>query len=250
MAARRSVLSNRVVEGDAARATARASPRALRLLARETREQISLRQIIGFVFIFLFASVKGAAWAGEQTINREVAGLQLGMSFKEASEVFQMAEKEDGLITLMRKYGFGDPEKRTKINQKLGKQVFEIKGNLAEGLSNVEVFFGNGVLYQIALHYGKDYVQKVDWDLFTSPAIKKYGQPIILNDIQNIASFSYRWADGLTKLEIAKGGDLSDDKNKFTPTIYNVFYTDIKTYNAIQEDEKNESERSTVIPKF
>ncbi len=164
--------------------------------------------------------------------------------------MFQMVEKEDGVVRLMRKYGFGDPEKRTKINKKLGKQVFELKGTLDEGLSNIDVFFRNGVLYQIGLHYGKDYVQKVDWDLFTLPAIKKYGQPIVLNNIQNSAGFSYQWADDLTKLEIAKGGDLSDDKNRFTPTIYNVFYTDIKTFNALQDDEKNESEISTVIPKF
>jgi len=213
-------------------------------------QQSRLRQILGFVFIFLFASVQGAAWAAEQPINREVAGLQLGMSFKEAGKIYQMTEKEHGVISLMRKYGIGDPEKQTEINKALGKQVFEIKENLAEGLSNMEVFFRNGFLYQIALHYGKDYVQKVDWDLFTLPAIKKYGQPIVLNHIQNDYSFWYQWADELTKLEIGKGGVLSDDKNRFTPTIYNVFYTDIKTYKAIQEDEKNESERSTVIPKF
>lgn len=161
-----------------------------------------------------------------------------------------MSEKEDGAIALMRKFGFGDPEKQAKTNKKLGKQVFEIGGNLSEGLSSMEVFFRKGVLYQIALHYGKDYVQKVDWDLFTLPAITKYGQPIVFNNIQPTASFSYQWADGLTRLEIAKGGILSDDKNKFATTIYNVFYTDLKSYNAIQEDEKNESERSTVIPKF
>ncbi len=213
-------------------------------------QQSRLRWIIGFVFVFLFASVQGAAWAGEQRINREVAGLQLGMSFKEAGKIFQMTEKEHGVISLMRKYGFGDPEKQTKINKKLGKQVFEIKENLAEGLSNMEVLFRNGFLYGIALHYGKDYVQKVDWDLFTLPAIKKYGQPIVFNNIQNDYSFHYQWADELTSLEIGKGGVLSDDKNKFTPTIYNVFYTDIQAYNALREDEKNESERSILIPKF
>lgn len=112
----------------------------------------------------------------------------------------------------------------------------------------MEVFFKNGVLYQIALHYGKDYVEKVDWDLFTMPALKKYGQPMISSDLENIGSFSYEWTDMLTKLEIAKGGKISEDKNKFTTTIYNVFYTDIAIYRAIENEEKTEEEGSTVVP--
>ncbi len=213
-------------------------------------QQSTLRPILGFAVLFLFASVQSTVWAVKQTIKREVAGLRLGMSFEEASKIFQMTEKEDGVVRLMRKYGFGEPEKQSKINKKLGKQVFEIKGAITDGLSHVEVFFRNGVLYQIALHYGKDYVQKVDWDLFTLPAINQYGQPIVRNDILNTAAFWYQWTDELTRLQIGKSGDLSDDKSRFSPTIYNVFYTDIKAYNAIQADEKNESERSTVIPKF
>lgn len=43
-------------------------------------QYISPKQIIGFVFVLLIASVTAIGWAGEQTINREVAGLQLGMS--------------------------------------------------------------------------------------------------------------------------------------------------------------------------
>jgi len=40
------------------------------------------------------------------------------------------------------------------------------------------------------------------------------------------------------------------DKDKFDTTIYNVFYTDIETYKAIEKDDKNEEERSTVAPEF
>jgi hypothetical protein len=172
------------------------------------------------------------------------------MTFQEVGKVFTMEEKEDGAVTLMRKYGFGDPENQASINKKLGKQVFAVKGKLPENVTSMEVLFRNGILYQIALHYGKDYVQKVDWDLFTSPAIKKYGQPIVLNNIHNIASFSYQWEDGQTTLEISKSGVLSDDENRFTTSIYNVFYTDIKAYNSMKEDEKSETEKSTVVPKF
>ena len=40
------------------------------------------------------------------------------------------------------------------------------------------------------------------------------------------------------------------DKDKFDTTIYNVFYTDIENYKAIEKDDKNEEERSTVAPEF
>jgi len=205
------------------------------------------------IMIFIFIScliLTGDLWAGEQTITRVVADIGLGMTFQEVGKVFKIEEKEDGVVTLMRKYGFGDPENQVSINKKLGKQVFIVKDTLPENVDSMKVFFRNGILYQISLHYGKDYVQKVDWDLFTEPAIKKYGQPIVLNNIHNIASFSYQWEDGQTKLEISKSGVLSDDKNKFTTTIYNVFYTDINAHNAMKEDEKSETEKSTVVPKF
>lgn len=206
-------------------------------------------RIIGVVFILFIVLITGA-WAEEQVIARAVAGIELGMSLQAVGKVFQMEEKEDGVVALMRKFGFGDPERQSKINKKLGKQVFAIKSNLPKGTASMEAFFRNGILYQIALHYGKDYVQKVDWDLFTLPAFKKYGQPIVLNTVQNLSSFSYQWTDGQTKLEIAKGGTLSKNKDKFDVTIYNVFYTDIETYNTIEKDEKNEEERSTAVPEF
>lgn len=207
-------------------------------------------QLIGVVFILLIVLITGAR-AEEQVIARTVAGIELGMSLQEVGKVFQMEEKEDGVVALMRKFGFGDPEKQSKINKKLGKQVFAIKGNLPKGVASMEAFSRNGILYQIALHYGKDYVQKVDWDFFTLPAIKKYGQPIVLNNVQNyLSSFSYQWTDGQTKLEIAKGGTLSKDKDKFDTTIYNVFYTDIETYNTIEKDEKSEEKRLTAVPEF
>jgi len=206
-------------------------------------------QLIGFVFILLIVLVTGSM-AEEQVIARSVAGIELGMSLQEVSKVFQMEEKEEGVVVLMRKFGFGDPEKQSKINKKLGKQVFAIKDNLPKGVASTEVFFRNGIFYQIALHYGKDYVQKIDWELFTLPAIKKYGQPIVLNNVLNLSSFSYQWIDGQTKLEIAKGGTLSKDKNKFDTTIYNVFYTDIGIYNVMKNDEKIEEERSTAVPEF
>lgn len=201
------------------------------------------------IFIFLFASITFTR-AEDRAITRVVAGIELGMSLQEIGKIFQIEEKEDAVISLMRKFGFGNPEKQSKINKKLGKQVFGVKSNLPKGSDSMELFTRNGILYQIALHYGKDYVQKVDWDLFTQPAIKKYGQPSVLNDVQNMSSFSYQWDDGQTKLEIAKGGTLSDDKNKFTTAIYNVFYTDVKAYNIMEEDEKNEMEKATSIPEF
>ena len=40
------------------------------------------------------------------------------------------------------------------------------------------------------------------------------------------------------------------DKNKLITTSYNVFYTDIKAYKALQDDEKNETENSSAVPNF
>jgi len=51
-------------------------------------------------------------------------------------------------------------------------------------------------------------------------------------------------------LKYQKGGVLSNDKNKLTTTTYNVFYTDIKAYKALQEDEKNETANSMPVPNF
>ena len=206
-------------------------------------------QIISVVFILLIVLIIGAR-AGEQVITRTVAGIELGMSLQEVGKVFHMEEKEDAVVAIMRKFGFGDPEKQSKINKKLGKRVFAAKGTFPNEVNSINVLFRNDVLYQIALNYGKEYVQKVDWDLFTLPAINKYGHPIVSNNIPVLASFTYQWADGQTKLEIQKSGTLSDDKNKFTTPNYNVFYTDVVTYIAMEKDEKNMQEESTAIPNF
>lgn len=211
--------------------------------------QIRNQQVIVFVFIYCLILI-GGVWAAAQAITRVVADIQLGMTVQEVGKVFNMEEKEDVLVTLMRKYGFGDSENQARINKNLGKQVFAVNGKLPENVTSMDVLFRNGILYQIALHYGKDYVQKVDWDLFTEPAINKYGQPTVISNLKNMASFSYQWTDEQTTLEISKSGVLSDDKNRFTTSIYNVFYTDIKAYNAMKKDEKSETEKSTAVPKF
>lgn len=197
--------------------------------------------------LLIFAS---NIFAVNQEINREVSGIKLGMSIQAVSEIFQMVEKEDPSIGLMRKYGFGNPDEQEKINKLLGVQRFDLKGNFPKGAESMEASFLKGILYRVALHYGKNYIQKVDWDIFTLPAFKKYGQPLVRNDVESIDSFSYQWSDGQTGLEIAKGGIISKDKNKFTVSIYNVFYTDINLYNILQKDEEAEEEKVKNAPIF
>ena len=105
-----------------------------------------------------------------------------------------MKEREDGTIILMRRYGFGDPDEQAKLNKLIDKQVFTLKGNLPKGIESAEAFFVKGVLYQVALHYGKDYIQQVSWEIFTSPAIRKYGQPVVDDNIHATGSFAYQWS--------------------------------------------------------
>lgn len=209
----------------------------------------AIRSLVNKILIFLMI-ITSSVFASDIKINREIAVISLGMTIEEVSKIFQMEEKEDVVVTLMRKYGFGDSENQARINKNLGKQVFTVNGKLPENVSSMDVLFRNGILYQIALHYGKDYVQKVDWDLFTEPAINKYGQPTVSSNVKNMASFSYQWTDEQTKLEISKGAVLSNDKNKLTTTTYNVFYTDVKAYKALQENEKNETKNSMSVPNY
>lgn len=206
-------------------------------------------KIISFVFILFIVSVIDAS-AEKSTVTRMVAGIGLGMSLEEVEKIFQLEEKEDGLVNLMRKAGFGDPDKRANIYKKLGKREFAIKNNFPKDVNRMEVLFRNDILYGIALHYGKEYVQRVDWDLFTIPAINKYGEPRVSNHIPDLNSFSYHWSDGQTAIEIGKSGTLSSDKSRFTASIYNVFYKDIKIYNLLEKDEKNLDEELTALPSF
>ena len=102
----------------------------------------------------------------------------------------------------------------------------------------------------MALHYGKDYIQQVPWEIFTSSAIRKYGQPVVDDNIHATGSFAYQWSDGDTKLEIAKSGIVSKDKNKFDAMIYNVFYTDVANYELIAMDEKRLKTKDTLVPNY
>lgn len=203
------------------------------------------------VGVFVAAAVfRPLIAAGAEKISRQIAGLELGMSAREAEKILEMEEREDGTIILMRRYKFGDPDERAKLNKLIGKQVFTLKSNLPKGVESAEAFFLKGVLYQVALHYGKNYVQQVSWEIFTSPAIRKYGQPMVADNIHDTGSFSYQWSDGETKLEIAKNGTISSDKNKFDATIYNVFFTDVSLYELIAIDEKRMQTRDTLVPNY
>ena len=113
------------------------------------------------------------AFAETPTIDRGVAGIQLGMALEEVRKAFQIVERESGHIILMRKFMFGDPETRKQINKNLETQVFAMTSKLPEGASSIGLFFRKQMLYQITLHYDKTYIQKVDWDVFTLPYIGK-----------------------------------------------------------------------------
>ena len=56
--------------------------------------------------------------------------------------------------------------------------------------------------------------------------------------------------DGVTKLEIAKSGIVSKDKNKFDAMIYNVFYTDVANYELIAIEEKRLKTKDTLVPNY
>lgn len=188
-------------------------------------------------------------FAAEKNISRTVAGISLLMSTRDVSSNFQMEEKPYGTVMLMRKYGFGNPEEQSKINKMIGKKRFSLTGNLPTGVESMDVLFFKEVLYRIDLHYGKDYVQKVSWDVFTLSAFKTYGQPMVNNNIKQ-GSFAYRWSDGKTNLEVAKAGNLTSDKNQFDATVYNVFYTDIATFDALQKEEQSKKKDVQLAPKF
>jgi len=114
----------------------------------------------------------------------------------------------------------------------------------------MELFFYKQLPYRIAIHYEKSYVENMDWDLFTSSPIKKYGQPIINDSIERLKSFSYDWADDETIVEISKGGELSSDKSRFIPFIYNVFYTDRLLRDKLERDTENETGKMKLSPNF
>ena len=147
--------------------------------------------------------------AGEQSIRRDIYKFELGMTIKEAKAISQLVQKEDTEVYLMQKYGFGNPDKQKQINDLLGKQVFSVMDNLPENAESMEILFRKGMLYQIAMHYGKNYVMRIDWDIFTVSALQKYGQPLIRNNLDRLGSFSYYWNDGKTTLEISKIGSTS-----------------------------------------
>lgn len=190
------------------------------------------------------------AYAKDYKIGREIVGIKLGMTIQDVSHIYKIKQKEEGIVALMRKLDFGDPERLANINKLLDKKVFLLTGNLPKGIESIETFFCKGILYQIALHYSKDYVQKIDWDLFTLPAFKKYGMPSVNNAIDTLSSFSYQWIDNQTKLEIEKSGTLSNDKNRFAVTIYNIFYTDLATYDYLQKEEKKIDEKDSIAPVY
>ncbi len=143
------------------------------------------KRFLNVLFIIFFVLLIDAL-ADTKAINRGILGIKLGMTLDEVKKLFHIEEKEDGMVILMRRYGFDDPEKQTKINKSLDKKVFNVKDGLSEGVESIELFSRKNIIYQIALHYGKEYVQKIDWDLFTLSSIEKYGQPKVLNNLMTI----------------------------------------------------------------
>jgi hypothetical protein len=139
------------------------------------------------------------------TINRDVAGVALGMTTSQVATLFKMEKREDRLVLLERQYiSSAAAERRTKLNQMLGKRRFVLQGTLPQAVDEMEVLFRNGRLYQIGLHYHEKYVRSIGWDVFTLEAFKKYGSAQVSNKAETLGSISYEWADIQTKLEITK----------------------------------------------
>ena len=162
------------------------------------------------------------------------------MTIKEASSIFHLEEREDPLVLWYREGAFKIPEavkeKRKKVYELIERKEYDLKGKLPEGVESIRVVFSKGVLYQIRIRYTKNYFRKVSWNLFISPAVKKYGRPSgrsrVNSDIHQ--SLAYHWLDEKTELEIKKTDNFTKEA-VFINTTYDVFYTDTATNNFVSK---------------
>ncbi len=197
----------------------------------------------------LFAA---SARSGEKPqIRREVSGIGLGMTQAEVAHIFQMTESEDPMISLMRDWRFGDPNKEKQKKLRLGLRQFELSGKLPEGAAGMTAMFSKGVLYRIAVHYKAFYTELHDWDVFVSPTLQRYASPLVWSDLATAGTtVVHRWSDGKTMLEIAKFGALYENKTKFKASAYNVFYSDVQTEMRLKRAEQNEDSKLRGVPEF
>lgn len=199
-----------------------------------------------FVFILFLAttSVDVEAKSAIQ-ITPGTYNIYLGAPITEISKIYPVREAEDLTIALYRKFGFGDPDKEARINKMLKREHYEISGGLPEDVKNIRLTTIKGSIYQIAIYYRPEYTKEISWEIFTYHAIKKYGQPAIINAVLTMNTYSFKWSDGTTELVIRKNGRLNKEKTIFSVENYHVFYTHIATRNMVTLKEKQLEETDT-----
>lgn len=217
--------------------------------------QVSRSSIVAGVVLLVIGTAWGLAPLSAQDrprINREVAGIRLGATSAEVAKVLTMKEREDPLVTLLRKYiSASDAEKKLQANQSLGKQLFTLKGRLPDGVDEMDANFLKGTVYQIRLHYGEKYVRTTAWDVFTLESLRRYGAASVTNGPElALSTVTYEWNDGKTRLQLRKSGKLSGDGNSFDANRYDVFYIDITMSQALHEEEAKETDRGKRRPQF
>ena len=200
-----------------------------------------------FVFIFFLATTPvGVRAESAIRITPGTYKIALGASITEISKIYPVREVEDLSIRVYRDLGFGDPDKKERINKMLKREHYEITRGLPENVRNIRLTTIKGSIYQIAVYYKPEYTEKISWEVFTFHAIQKYGQPAIFNEVLTIMEgYSLKWSDGTTELLIRKNGSLNKEKTIFSVKSYHVFYTHIPTRNIIMLKEKRLEETET-----
>jgi hypothetical protein len=163
-------------------------------------------------------------------VPRGALGIVLGMSIQDVGTLFHLSEKSDPVVTLLKKYGV-DAEDKEVANRVLQKKVFTLsarEGFLGDGIRSVDAEFIGNSLYQIGIHYGRVYVDRVGWETLVHRYVPRdFWLPA------SKTSDGWEWADKQTSLSIAYSGEL-----------VNVHFTDLPSRQRIEYEEfKAKAER-------
>jgi hypothetical protein len=127
-----------------------------------------------FLLILLLAS--SSAYGESKSDIRITLGaydINLGASISEISQIYPVRVTEDPIIKLYKKFGFGDPDKRARINKIINQEYYEISHNCPENVDNIRLTTINGFIYRIGIYFRPEYSKEISWELFTYHAIEK-----------------------------------------------------------------------------
>ena len=169
-------------------------------------------------------------------INNGIYKINLNTSISKVSKLYPIKEDESSFISLLRDIE-ENKEKFEKIDKELNRKFYKVSECLPENVDNIRLTTIQDIIYEIAIDYKAEYINKISWEIFIYNALKKYGQPIITNKLLTDNVFNFKWSDGVTELTIAKHGVLNDEKTIFTVKNYYISYTSIQIRSSVREKE-------------